>query len=103
MSDVIVFLWIVAGIGLSIAVPVAVRTLRPPDPSLEGIADSWFIRVLRPYLKYAIASIVLGFLTLAVIKYNGGQIDTWPKALMAGYLWDATIQKIKEGFGPSTG
>ena len=96
-----VFLWIVAGIVLSIAVPVAVRTLKPEREELQGLSDSWFVRVLKPYLKYAAASMVLGFLTLAVVKYSGGQFKSWPEALMAGYLWDATIQKIKEGFGPS--
>jgi hypothetical protein len=58
-SNVFGLLWIVAGIGLRIAVPVAVRALRPPAPAREGLVDSWFVRVLKPYLKYAIASIVL--------------------------------------------
>jgi hypothetical protein len=97
MSDIAVFLWIVAGIILSISVPVAVRTLKP-KPELQGVRKSWFVRILLPYLQYAVASMVLGFLTLAVVKYNGGHFGSWPEALMAGYLWDSTIQKLREGF-----
>ena len=96
MNDFIVFLWIVVGVLLSVIVPVAVRTLRPKTEA-EGLADNSFFNTLKPYLKYGFASVVVGFLTLVVVKYTGGQFSSWPQALMAGYLWDSTIQKIKQG------
>ncbi len=100
MNDFEAFLWIFIGILLSIAVPVASKTIKEvklsDKPKIEGIQDSWFVRILAPYLKLGIASLVLGFLTLAFVKYNGGIFSDWPTALFTGYLWDSTIQKIKE-------
>ena len=96
MNDFIVFLWIVAGVVLSVIIPVAVKTLAP-TPKAKGLADNSFLDILKPYFKYAFASMAVGFLTLVVVKYTGGQFTSWPQALMAGYLWDSTIQKIKQG------
>jgi len=39
-------------------------------------------------------SLVVALLVVAVM---GSQLDTWSKALIAGYLWDSTIQKATTG------
>ncbi|MDH3353435.1 MAG: hypothetical protein OEL87_03235 [Nanoarchaeota archaeon] len=100
MNDFVAFLWIVIGIVLSIFIPVASKTIKEAHVAnsltvIEGFTGGWFDRVLCPYLKLSLASFVLGFLTLAFVKYNGGQFADWPTALFTGYLWDSTIQKIK--------
>ena len=95
MNDVFAFFCIVAGILLSVVVPVAVKTIRPKTAAEEQ--ENWFWDIVWPYLKYALASLVVGFLTLVIVKQNGGQFTSWPQALMVGYLWDSTIQKIKQG------
>jgi hypothetical protein len=101
VSDWVAFLWIVGGILLSMIVPIVVKTLREPYP--EGLEESrfvQFVQILTPYAKYAIASLVLGVLTLAIVRRSGGSFQFWHEALMLGYFWDATVQKVKEGLGP---
>lgn len=86
MSDVVAFLWIVVGILLSVLVPWAASILNPQDKR----GSSW-----QRYLPYAGAALVIGFFTLVVVKYSGGSFNTWPEALMVGYFWEATLEKIK--------
>lgn len=89
MPDWAAFLLIVGGIVLSVLVPVAVRILKPEPEGLGGF--------LKPYLKYAFAALVIGFLTLIVVKTTGGSFKAWYEPLLTGYFWDSTLQKIKEG------
>lgn len=96
MNDFVAFSWIVAGVLLSVAVPIAVKTLRPKT-STESHGDGWFKTTVWPYLKYTLASLVIGFLALVIFKYGGGSFAAWPQALMTGYLWDSTFQKFKQG------
>lgn len=98
ISDLYAFLGIVFGVVLSVAVPVAYKTLKPATGTAEGVGEtiSWFASVLKPYLKIAGASLVLGFLTLLVVKYTGGSFKNWIEAVMTGYLWDSTVQKVRD-------
>lgn len=79
------FLWIVLGILLSIAVPIAIKVLKPQSQA-QGFSISESFKFFKPYLQYGAASIVLGIVVLATIKYTGGNFTTWYQALMAGYL-----------------
>ena len=86
MSDVVAFLWIVVGIILSVLVPWAASILNPQDRRESS---------LQRYLPYAGAALVVGFFTLVVVKFGGGSLKTWYEALMVGYFWEATLEKIK--------
>jgi len=86
MSDVVAFLWIVAGVILSVLVPWAASILNPRDERESS---------LQRYLPYAGAALVIGLFTLVVIKYTGGSLKAWYEALMVGYFWEATLEKIK--------
>jgi hypothetical protein len=48
-------------------------------------------------LKYALSSFILGILNLDVVRKSSDAFKFWHEAMMTGYFWDATIQKIKEG------
>jgi hypothetical protein len=86
MSDVVAFLWIVAGVILSVLVPWAASILNPQDERESS---------LQRYLPYAGAALVIGLFTLVVIKFADGSLKTWYEALMVGYFWEATLEKIK--------
>lgn len=99
MSDFVSFLWIAVGVILSILVPWAVKALKeamPKEDRVEGWSrQAW--KFLKPYLWVALASLVVGFVTLAGIRQTGGSFKNWWEPMLAGYLYDATLQKIKEG------
>lgn len=86
------------GVILSIVVPVLAKAVRQQfntggPAQLGGVGV--FVRAvwqwLRPY-------IILGAFSLAValliVTFSGELLRTWQAALIAGYLWDSTLQKI---------
>ncbi len=102
MSDWESLIGIIVGVLLSALVPIAVSILRPKSPEEISIAaeKSWgqiLWELARPYVSVALASVIVGFLTWLYVKYTGGAIKDWPTAIFTGYLWDATLQKVREG------
>ena len=86
-----IYLWVAAGVGISVLLPL-IRALLPRPPlQLRGL-PSW--ERVRPYLATGLFSLVVALLVVAIMD---GQLDTWSKALIAGYLWDSTLQKATTG------
>lgn len=86
------------GVVLSIIIPVLARAVREQfymggPAELSGLRilarASW--RVMRPYLLLGAFSLVVALLIIAVA---GETLRTWESALIAGYLWDSTLQKF---------
>jgi formate hydrogenlyase subunit 3/multisubunit Na+/H+ antiporter MnhD subunit len=97
------FLWFYLGIILSLVAPIALRWLREltgqKRPEAKGIGnDIW--NFARPYLKTAIASAVVGFLLLLVFLAAGNdpRETLWYNAVLYGYAWDSTLQKLRDSF-----
>lgn len=90
------FIWIVLGVILSVTVPIAVKVLKP-KVELQGTSSSRSFKWAEPYIKTGAASVVVGFLTLITVRYTGGNFTDWTQALMTGYLWDSTLQKVRDG------
>jgi hypothetical protein len=109
LSDGEAFGWIVLGIVLSVLVPIAVKilksaTVRTPRPNAVETMKEKMIRwgkafgeFARPYVLVAFASVILGGLILLLAKQQGVTFSAWHQAVLAGYIWDSTLQKIKEG------
>ncbi len=102
MSDWESLVGIIVGVLLSVLVPIAVSTLRPKSPDEIRAAETktWLQilwEVAKPYVSLSLASLVVGFLTWLYVKYTGGTIKDWPTAIFTGYLWDATLQKVRDG------
>ena len=96
MSDVIAYGWLVAGILLSVALPVAIKVLQAPPPMFEGAHDAWWLLVVKSYGKFLIASAVVGLILFAVAKYLGLRTTEWYECVVAGYCWDSTLQKFRK-------
>ena len=101
MSDFKLFLWIVLGVVFSVLLPIVVKWVKElKDSEAKDVGDV-FAKVwifAKPYIKVALASIVIGFFALVV--YRAGMagenaIDTWAKAVAYGYVWDSTFQKLR--------
>jgi hypothetical protein len=86
-----IYLWVAAGVGISVLLPVIRALLPRPPMQLRGLPN-W--ERVRPYVATGLFSLVVALLVVAVM---GSQLDTWSKALVAGYLWDSTLQKATTG------
>ena len=85
------YLWVAAGVVISVVLPL-IRALLPKPPQPLRALPSW--ERARPYVMTGLFSLVVALLVVAAI---GSQLDTWAKALIAGYLWDSTLQKATTG------
>ena len=87
------------GIVLSILIPVLSKTVRdtfgpPRKPAMLGERAGFFNfawQHIEPYVKLGLFSLCVALLIVAV---SGDTLKTWQAALIAGYLWDSTLQKI---------
>jgi hypothetical protein len=50
--------------------------------------------MMRPYVATGIFSLVVAMLIVAAM---GDQLNSWSTALIAGYAWDSTLQKLTTG------
>ena len=79
---------VIAGIIISVILPILRGLLPKPPEALQG-KDWW-----KPYLYTGLFSMIAGLLVVAAV---GEQLDSWQTALLAGYMWDSTIQKATTG------
>jgi hypothetical protein len=96
MHDFELYLWVVAGVLGSFALPMIWKAAFPgvPVPSaVVRVSRLW--AETKPYLLIALASSVLGLVAFAIVKTSGGKFDHWYSAFLNGYFWDATLQKFK--------
>lgn len=98
LSDLQAFFWVFVGVMVSVVVPIAVRLIRETVPvtRTESFSSNLW-NFTKPYLAIALASSVVGLLVLIISVNNGVKFNNWAEASMAGYLWDSTFQKIKQG------
>src|SRR5437899_6076742 len=97
MDNLNLYLWCVLGIVISVVLPslwVTVRTyFAPPKAAPAGFSETsgriW--KAIRPYLLLGLASSLTGVLLMAAL---GEQITSSGGAVLAGYAWDSTLQKL---------
>ena len=90
-----IVLWIMAGVAISVILPV----LRRGYPRVTAATSREFWRLLwdaaKPYLLLGIGSTLTAILIIAGLANAGIQITTWHQALLLGYFSDSTLQKLK--------
>ncbi len=79
--------WGMVALGIAASVVVPIIRQHYPKPSLRFLKLS----TIGPYLYLLVGSVVTAPL---IIAYSGDLITTWKTALLAGYAWDATLQKL---------
>ena len=85
------YLMCAVGIAISVVLPI-VRALLPKPPSglTEGAAGPK--ETVKQYIMLGVFSLVGALLIVAV---SGETLRDWRAALLAGYAWDSTLQKLK--------
>ncbi len=90
------YLWAVLGIALSVLIPVVVKAVREQVPQASRTARAGprlsFPDFAKPYLLVALMSLLVGILVVAFVEFKD-----WRGAVVGGYAWDATLQKIRTG------
>ena len=91
--DAIQFPWSIyftcaVGIVISVILPILRALLPKPPNGPESVP--W--DVIRPYLVLGLFSLVGAVLIVAA---SGESLKDWRAALLAGYAWDSTLQKLK--------
>ena len=77
------------GIVVSVVLPILRRML--PSLLYSAANPAW--------KTYAIVGLFSAVTAVLVVAYGGDQVSTWKwhTAVLAGYAWDATLQKIVHG------
>jgi UDP-N-acetylglucosamine:LPS N-acetylglucosamine transferase len=85
------YLWCVLGIVISVLLPILTALL--PKPLGKTLAAG-VMPEIRPYLVTGLFGIVAA---IVVIAAAGDGARTWShaQALIAGYSWDSTLQKLR--------
>jgi hypothetical protein len=78
------YLLVSLGIAISMVLPL-LRALIPAPPPLVPALPA------KPYLVVGAVSLLTAVLILA---FNDGQFSSPYTALLAGYAWDSTLQKV---------
>ena len=90
-----------AGVFLSFIIPVLakygvkIKTLRENNQAVNHIKE--FSDIATPYLITAVQSLLIAVVVVAVVLSQGTLLTEWYVAFIAGYTFDATIQKVKAG------
>ncbi|MGO7423735.1 hypothetical protein ACCT09_28845 [Rhizobium ruizarguesonis] len=98
-ASLTIYFWCLVGIVISTLLPVLweyVRTQFPLPKSLGGqkgiVVDQAVWLVIKPYAALGLASALTAILLVAFL---GDSIADARAAILAGYAWDSTLQKLK--------
>lgn len=85
------YLIVALGIMISVLLPI-LRQFLPRPPIVGGVAAVDQTKTIaKQYLALGVVSLLTALLIMA---FASGSLDTWKAALLAGYAWDSTLQKI---------
>lgn len=93
-----IFFWCLLGIVISVVLPGLWAYVRERFPAPSGAAPkdmanrSALIELVRPYAALGLASALTAILVLAFV---GDNVGDYKAALLAGYAWDSTLQKLR--------
>jgi len=88
MSFIEIYLWCAAGVVISVVLPIIRKYL----PKTNEIKTQGAWAIIRPILMVGLFSLLTSLLLVAFFK---DQLQDWRAALLAGYAWDSTLQKLK--------
>jgi hypothetical protein len=91
MEQLTLFLCAALGVLISIVLPL-LRAILPKPKTLQILGDEKsFWEQANPYLVTGLFSLISGVLIWASF---GAEID-FKSAIIAGYAWDSTLQKLR--------
>ena len=98
MSSIESFIGIYIPVALGVIISVILPIIRKMIPGQQvgpaGVRGflSRFWPMAKPYVLLGIFSLLVGLL---IVAFVGDTLTDWRVALVGGYAWDSTLQKIK--------
>jgi MFS family permease len=92
--DLSIYLWLLVGVGISAILPgvwAYVRTQFPTGSEAKGLTESYWT-IAKPYLALCLASALT---SLLLVAFLGDTLVDPRAAILAGYAWDSTLQKLR--------
>ncbi|MER8728982.1 hypothetical protein NKH28_03935 [Mesorhizobium sp. M1227] len=91
------YLWCLLGILISVVLPILwayVRSQFPlPNADQKGLGEIVALwDLVRPYAALGVASALTAVL---VVAFAGENLTDFRAAILAGYAWDSTLQKLR--------
>lgn len=89
------YLWCVLGVVMSVALPIlwaSVRRSFPTPKAKAAFRAAGFYRQIKPYLILGLASSATALLLMIVFRES---ITDHKMAILAGYAWDSTLQRLR--------
>lgn len=93
MSTAELYGFVALGVVASVVLPLIRALLPKPNVGLRQWAGLLWPKI-RPYVATAVFSLIVAALLMAFL---GDTISTWRSALLAGYSFDSTLQKLSTG------
>ena len=98
MSFLEMYLSCALGIALSIVIPVLSSAVKKQasigQAANVSIVGSFLVLVARAMKPYALLAAFSLATAVVIVAFAADSLDTWRSALIAGYLYDSTLQKI---------
>ena len=88
MSFIEIYFWCALGVAISVVLPIIRKNL--PTAGKVSTQSTW--DVAKPIVMVGLFSLITALLLVAFLK---DQLQDWRAALLAGYAWDSTLQKLK--------
>ncbi len=85
------YLIVALGIVISVALPILKQFFPKPVGAGAAAAATQTWQIAKPYLALGLGSLLTALLIMA---FAGDALTNWKAALLAGYAWDSTLQKI---------
>jgi len=88
------YLLVAVGVAISVVLPIVRQSLPVPSSGTAGVGGllGWVWQKAKPYLAIGAFSLVTAVL---IVAFTGDTFKSPQAALLAGYAWDSTIQKLK--------
>ena len=93
MSNIELYGFVALGVVISVVLPLIRAFLPKPQVGFRQWAGLLWPQI-RPYAATAMFSLIVAALLMAFL---GDTISTWRAALLAGYSFDSTLQKLSTG------
>jgi hypothetical protein len=99
--SIVAYLWCVLGIVISVLLPILWQAVYRYFPKPTGpiaalavpVSLISFWRLATPYLVLGATSMLTAVL---IIAFAGDSLTDYRAALLAGYAWDSTLQKLRQ-------
>ena len=91
ISFIEIYSFVCLGIVISVILPI-VRKMIPRTEGGPAGLEGRFWTIAKPYIALGILSLMVGLL---IVAFSGESLKDWRAALLVGYAWDSTLQKIR--------